>query len=401
MAENAPRRRIWRRLGRALVLAVLIPGWAVCALGLISAVGPSFLLTVGGWREPSPVPSAWSFGSRGPGGRRSCSIRIASGAVNVTATGKWRALPDDIMQDWPDKSGTVARGVLAGVHRAHGVDSEGPSTRSWASIGVGIWVPFAMFVGVPLAALVIGRRRSVRSAVAPSPSLPGQAFACLSMAALSTSLAAAGALAIGSVAGAAGLNGDAALTVYEDWVARYEGWVVPPTFDPPRQLRLGEHVALQAHAASGGGALELGSSSAAYAPSIQSFALIESWDPEFGYPSFFAGRFLDRPSYGHTRVDQMSPFLTNSYRVDFGGWLPCVLLVPLAGLRVWLWLRGPHRRRYRLRHNLCLTCGYNLTGNVSGRCSECGTPVPATAARIAAGALVGGATNSAASVPHP
>ena len=26
---------------------------------------------------------------------------------------------------------------------------------------------------------------------------------------------------------------------------------------------------------------------------------------------------------------------------------------------------------------LCRQCGYNLTGNVSGRCPECGTPVPA------------------------
>lgn len=25
----------------------------------------------------------------------------------------------------------------------------------------------------------------------------------------------------------------------------------------------------------------------------------------------------------------------------------------------------------------CTTCGYNLTGNVSGKCSECGEPVPA------------------------
>ena len=25
----------------------------------------------------------------------------------------------------------------------------------------------------------------------------------------------------------------------------------------------------------------------------------------------------------------------------------------------------------------CKTCGYNLTGNVSGKCSECGAPVPA------------------------
>jgi len=26
----------------------------------------------------------------------------------------------------------------------------------------------------------------------------------------------------------------------------------------------------------------------------------------------------------------------------------------------------------------CQTCGYDLTGNVSGRCPECGAPVPDT-----------------------
>jgi len=35
-------------------------------------------------------------------------------------------------------------------------------------------------------------------------------------------------------------------------------------------------------------------------------------------------------------------------------------------------LRRRWRRRFRLTHGLCLTCGYNLTGNVSGRCPECG-----------------------------
>jgi hypothetical protein len=29
-----------------------------------------------------------------------------------------------------------------------------------------------------------------------------------------------------------------------------------------------------------------------------------------------------------------------------------------------------------LNPNLCKVCGYDLTGNVSGRCSECGTPTP-------------------------
>ena len=44
-------------------------------------------------------------------------------------------------------------------------------------------------------------------------------------------------------------------------------------------------------------------------------------------------------------------------------WLTSVLLV----------VRRDNRRR---RTGLCLACGYSLTGNFSGVCPECGTPVP-------------------------
>ncbi len=39
-----------------------------------------------------------------------------------------------------------------------------------------------------------------------------------------------------------------------------------------------------------------------------------------------------------------------------------------------LWDRR-YQRRKRRRQGLCLTCAYNLTGNVSGVCPECGTDV--------------------------
>jgi len=42
-------------------------------------------------------------------------------------------------------------------------------------------------------------------------------------------------------------------------------------------------------------------------------------------------------------------------------------------------IRGPLRRwrhgRYRRRRGLCSRCGYDLTGNVSGICPECGRPI--------------------------
>ena len=49
------------------------------------------------------------------------------------------------------------------------------------------------------------------------------------------------------------------------------------------------------------------------------------------------------------------------------GWL-----VYRAELYHWLMCKT---KWYRRRHNLCLTCGYDLTGNVSGVCSECGVEV--------------------------
>ena len=38
-------------------------------------------------------------------------------------------------------------------------------------------------------------------------------------------------------------------------------------------------------------------------------------------------------------------------------------------------IRGPFRRWRRRRKGLCLKCGYDLTGNESGACSECGEEV--------------------------
>ena len=44
---------------------------------------------------------------------------------------------------------------------------------------------------------------------------------------------------------------------------------------------------------------------------------------------------------------------------------------------LWIWpcavlVRGPMRRWRRRRKGLCLRCGFDLTGNVSGTCPECG-----------------------------
>ena len=40
------------------------------------------------------------------------------------------------------------------------------------------------------------------------------------------------------------------------------------------------------------------------------------------------------------------------------------------------WVTLDWQRRKNLEDQHCSNCGYNLTGNTSGVCPECGTPVP-------------------------
>ena len=51
-------------------------------------------------------------------------------------------------------------------------------------------------------------------------------------------------------------------------------------------------------------------------------------------------------------------------------WIPMLVL---AAYPTFAFFRGPLRRYRRRRRGLCPKCGYNLEGNVSGVCSECGT----------------------------
>ncbi len=64
-------------------------------------------------------------------------------------------------------------------------------------------------------------------------------------------------------------------------------------------------------------------------------------------------------------------------------WPPVILLAyPTLAL-----IRGPVRRWRRRRKGLCAKCGYDLTGNVSGACPECGTAIVAvrTTSNVRAG----------------
>jgi hypothetical protein len=60
-------------------------------------------------------------------------------------------------------------------------------------------------------------------------------------------------------------------------------------------------------------------------------------------------------------------------------------LVPLAVGASWLAARPKRRREARRAANCCTSCGYVLTGNVSGVCPECGTKVDRPPAKAEAG----------------
>ena len=53
-------------------------------------------------------------------------------------------------------------------------------------------------------------------------------------------------------------------------------------------------------------------------------------------------------------------------------WAPTCLFVSLLTLDL---VRGPLRRWYRRARNRCVGCTYDLTGNLSGACPECGLPI--------------------------
>ncbi len=81
------------------------------------------------------------------------------------------------------------------------------------------------------------------------------------------------------------------------------------------------------------------------------------------------------------RIRDSQLFYAGGWRKEI--WRSTVVTIPFwfIGLLLGIWptvafLRGPCRRRGRRTKGSCRKCGYNLTGNVSGVCPECGSAVP-------------------------
>lgn len=71
---------------------------------------------------------------------------------------------------------------------------------------------------------------------------------------------------------------------------------------------------------------------------------------------------MSPPSMVHTRI----------VSVRYPSWLMFAVFATYPAIT---FIRGPLRRYRRRRRGLCLKCGYDLTGNVTGVCPECGTKV--------------------------
>lgn len=79
-------------------------------------------------------------------------------------------------------------------------------------------------------------------------------------------------------------------------------------------------------------------------------------------------------------------YVSALFRSDYGNGPPAYcaqgvavpfwfLFASTAAFPTLAFIRSPLRRYHRRRNGWCITCGYNLTGNTSGVCPECGTTI--------------------------
>ncbi|UCE59596.1 MAG: hypothetical protein JSU63_19400 [Phycisphaerales bacterium] len=100
----------------------------------------------------------------------------------------------------------------------------------------------------------------------------------------------------------------------------------------------------------------------------------------WGMPWTVKGWYFSRASTaGLTHVSIWWPMITQtggfSSRLS-GVFVPLFWVALLTGIYPTIaCIRGPLRRWRRRRKGLCLNCGYDLTGNESGVCPECGEAV--------------------------
>lgn len=118
----------------------------------------------------------------------------------------------------------------------------------------------------------------------------------------------------------------------------------------------------------------------AYAAPHDRRAPLQTWDQELGPFQVECSRSPGVPRLCGTALSKLNDRERKALRladaviveISAPPWAPLALFT--AG-PVWCLLGVRLRRARRRRRGCCLKCGYNLTGNVSGVCPECGAPV--------------------------
>ena len=90
-----------------------------------------------------------------------------------------------------------------------------------------------------------------------------------------------------------------------------------------------------------------------------------------------------RPFSPYAPVRPSKPYIYSVIHSDlvplyvwpFRLWMPFALLLVFPCIYPVYILVWRNTRRWRRKRGLCESCGYNLTGNVTGICSECGHPI--------------------------
>lgn len=131
------------------------------------------------------------------------------------------------------------------------------------------------------------------------------------------------------------------------WILGFVGWV---SFEVRGVVWLEDRQARMVNVVATDHAIEVG------------FVIPGSFWPDFfvGVHSLHIGTIPDSAS-GMTFVSSIAPW-----------WFPFVLFGTYPAVRFVRRKRREHRIARRRTRGQCITCGYNLTGNRSGTCPECG-----------------------------
>ena len=99
-------------------------------------------------------------------------------------------------------------------------------------------------------------------------------------------------------------------------------------------------------------------------------SLINYPPPEHSFAGLFVGATwrLEDPPTGDFYVEYRYVVIPQRFLFPFA------LLLAVCSIRIF-YLRRRHLQCQRDLRGECLVCGYSLTGNTSGVCPECGTPV--------------------------